>query len=195
MSEHDSKREQELVLKSQNGDRAAFEALMTDTLERSWALAWRLTGNQTDAEDLVQETFLKAWIAISKFRSQSGFATWLYRIEFNCYADNKRKDSKRREVPLEAEPADDKPQRQIADPAPGVQAGLETAERLVILRKVLDSLEPDYKQVLILRELEGLSYEEIAEILDIPVGTVAAWLFRARSAFRKAYLQFSGEKV
>jgi RNA polymerase sigma-70 factor (ECF subfamily) len=195
MAENEIKEERDLVLEAQNGDRAAFEALMDATMGKSWALAWRLTGNLAEAEDLVQETYIRAWTNIGKFKGESGFATWLYRIENNCCLDDKRREKKRREVPLDPAPAGDKPGPQPADPAPGAPENLENAERASSLRKALDSLEPDYRRVLVLRELESLSYEEISAALEIPVGTVAAWLFRARSAFREAYLQFSGEKV
>ncbi|MDO8806614.1 MAG: RNA polymerase sigma factor [Elusimicrobiota bacterium] len=188
--------EGELVLKSQSGDRAAFEALMAATHVQAWANAWRLTGNQTDAEDLVQETYVKAWIAIPKFRGQAGFATWLYRIEFNCHADRKRKSIKRREISLDGDSGDDdKPVMQIADPSPGAPAQLEALERICSIRKVLESIDPVYKQVLVLRELEGFSYEDIGAVLNIPQGTVAAWLFRARVAFREAYFKITGDKV
>ena len=196
MAENGSKEESDLVLRSQSGDKAAFEALMAATLERSWALAWRLTGNQTDAEDLVQATYMKAWGNIAKFRKQAGFATWLYRVQFNCHCDNKRKLAKRKEVSLDA-PAggSDAPAPQLADPKPGAQAQLETSERISFIRKTLDTLDPVYRQVLVLRDLEGLSYEAIGNLLDVPVGTVAAWLFRARDSFRKTYLQLYGDKV
>ncbi|MBU2573578.1 MAG: RNA polymerase sigma factor [Elusimicrobia bacterium] len=188
--------EEELVLKSQKGDRAAFEALMETTLARTWSLAWRLSGNLTDAEDLVQETYMKAWSNIGKFRGQSGFATWLYRIQLNLYHDTQRIKSRRREVSLDAKIGDDDaPAPQPADPGPDAPRQLETAEELSAVRKTLDSLDPVYRRVLVLRHLEELSYEAIGRLLDVPVGTVAAWLFRARDAFRKAYTQLYGEKV
>ncbi len=188
--------EEELVLKSQNGDREAFEALMETTLAKTWAIAWRLTGNQTKAEDLVQETYIKAWIAIPKFRGQAGFASWLYRIEFNCDMDRIREESKRREVSLDGDSGDDsKPLMQIADPKPGAPAQLEAAEKICTIQRVLEALDPVYKQILVLRELEGFSYEEIGTLLTIPQGTVAAWLFRARVAFREAYFKATGDKV
>ena len=188
--------EEELVLKSQNGDRAAFEALMTMTIAMCWALAWRLTGNQGDMEDLVQETHLKAWIAIPKFRAQSKFSSWLHSIEFNCYMDRKRKQGKLREVSLDCVSGDgERPVMQIADPSPGAPAQMEASERASSIRKALDSLRPEYKQILIMREQEGFSQEEIGAVMHIPKGTVSTWLTRARADLREAYLKAAGEKL
>jgi len=184
-----------LVRRSQQGDRDAFQALVEAAMGRSWALAWRLTGNRADAEDLVQETYMKAWSNISKFSGRSAFATWLYRIQFNCHCDGKRRQAGRKETPLDAPRAEDKPAFQPADPTPQPAARLEKAERLSCIRKTLDSLEPAYRQVLVLRHLEELSYEDIGRLMDIPVGTVAAWLFRARELFRAAYLRLYGETL
>lgn len=195
MTENEPNVEYVLVLKAQKGDRTAFEALMSMTLVRSWALAWRLTGNQTDAEDLVQETYIKAWTAISRFCGRSGFATWLYRIQFNCHCDSGRRQARRKETSLDATVGEDRPALQQADPAPEAPARLERSERLSCIRKTLDSLEPVYRQVLVLRHLEELSYEEIGKLLEVPVGTVAAWLFRAREMFRAAYARLYGENV
>ena len=184
-----------LVKRARQGDAEAFGRLVEATLGRTWALAWRLLGSQDGAEDLVQETYVKAFRSIGKFRAEAGFTSWLYRIEFNCYLDGKKKAAIERRVDLDgdasgsgAAPLDPR------DGAMGILERLESKENAELLRRALEALEPSQREILCLRTFEDLSYEELAAALDVPVGTVGTWLYRAREAFREAYLRLAEVK-
>ena len=176
-------REQEamIVRKVLQGDVNAFEKLVTEYEKAVYAIAQRMTGNAEDAADMTQETFIKAYNSLSSFRGDSKFSVWLYRIANNVCLDFLRSKSRRPTVSLSAEDDDgEETQLDIADESQSPELLLESSLTRDAVRRGLDSLPPDYKQILLLREIQGLSYEEIAAALGIESGTVKSRIFRAR---------------
>lgn len=176
-------REQEAIIvrKVLQGDVNAFEKLVTEYERAVYAIAQRMTGNAEDAADMTQETFIKAYNSLSSFRGDSKFSVWLYRIANNVCLDFLRSRSRRPTVSLSTEDDDgEETQLDIADESQSPELLLESALTRDAVRRGLDSLPPDYKQILLLREIQGLSYEEIAAALGIESGTVKSRIFRAR---------------
>lgn len=176
-------REQEamIVRKVLQGDVNAFEKLVTEYEKAVYAIAQRMTGNPEDAADMTQETFIKAYNSLSSFRGDSKFSVWLYRIANNVCLDFLRSKNRRPTVSLSTEDDDgEETQLDIADESQSPELLLESSLTRDAVRRGLDSLPPDYKQILLLREIQGLSYEEIAAALGIESGTVKSRIFRAR---------------
>ena len=176
-------REQEamIVRKVLQGDVNAFEKLVTEYEKAVYAIAQRMTGNAEDAADMTQETFIKAYNSLSSFRGDSKFSVWLYRIANNVCLDFLRSRSRRPTVSLSTEDDDgEETQLDIADESQSPELLLESSLTRDAVRRGLNALPPDYKQILLLREIQGLSYEEIAAALGIESGTVKSRIFRAR---------------
>lgn len=166
--------DQILVRRAQRGDGEAFEALVRNHERRVYNLCLRLMGNDEDAMDAAQETLLKAWRHLSSFRGASAFSTWLYRVTVNVCNDMLRK---RRPPSLSVEILQETG-RDITDPLAG-----DFTDRTATAQMVLDGLRrlsPGHRTILVLRDVQGFSYEEIGEILDCPTGTVRSRLSRAR---------------
>lgn len=176
-------REEELaaVERVRQGDTNAFEPLVSAYEKNVYNLALRMTGSPEDAADMAQEAFIKAFNSIDGFRGDSKFSVWLYRIVSNVCLDFLRRRSKRGAVSLSVE--DDEGgdiQLDIPDESRSPEALLERRMTREAVRRGLDSLPEDYRQILLLREIEGLSYEELAQALQLEVGTVKSRIFRAR---------------
>lgn len=172
----------ELVQRSRTGDRDAFRELVERYRRRIAALAIGMLRNREDALDIVQETFTKAYQNLDRFKGDSAFYTWVYRIAYNLCVDHQRREAKQPQVPLEVDdrgeaaylPAQDGPRRD----QPFERArDTEIATRV---REAIGDLTPDHRAVILLRELEGLSYAEISQVLDCPKGTVMSRLHYAR---------------
>lgn len=168
------------------GDRKAFATLVAPYRERVYATALRLLGNREDAAEVVQEAFLRTFWNITGFHGQAHFYTWLYRIALNlCY---RRLTLRRREpLPLTALPPadqDDGPalEELVVDPAISPRESLDNQETVALVRQALAALKPRDFQILILREFEELSYDELARRLRLPKGTIMSRLHRARLA-------------
>ena len=176
-------REQEaqIVRRVLEGDVNAFEDLVTEHEKGVYAIAQRMTGNAEDAADMAQETFIKAYNSLSSFRGDSKFSVWLYRIATNVCLDFLRSRSRKPTVSLSVEDDDgEETQMDIADDSQSPELLLERGLTRDAVRRGLKSLSPEYRQILLLREIQGLSYEEIAEALVLEVGTVKSRIFRAR---------------
>ena len=176
-------REQEaqIVRRVLEGDVNAFEDLVTEHEKGVYAIAQRMTGNAEDAADMTQETFIKAYNSLSSFRGDSKFSVWLYRIATNVCLDFLRSRSRKPTVSLSVEDDDgEETQMDIADESQSPEQLLERGLTRDAVRRGLKSLSPEYRQILLLREIQGLSYEEIAEALTLEVGTVKSRIFRAR---------------
>ena len=175
----------DLIREARAGSQAAFHELVVRYQDRIYRLAHRFTKDVHEAEDVAQETFLKAFRRLHTFRFSSSFYTWLYRIGLNTANDH---FEKRRRSPLR--PTEDP--EVFAPPSRGGEGSPEgSALRLElrqVMRKVLRALPEKHRSVLVLREYEGLGYDEIAGVLGCPIGTVESRLFRARARF-KAKLQ------
>lgn len=155
---------------------------------RIYNLALRMTGSPEDAADLCQEAFLNAWRGLGKFQGESSFATWLYRLTTNVCIDFLRREKRRSSLSMTVSLDGEEEERQAQLPderfSPHLEA--ERKERRDALRAGLSALSEEHRRVLILRELEGLSYGEIADLLGLEEGTVKSRIARARLALRKA---------
>jgi RNA polymerase sigma-70 factor (ECF subfamily) len=171
-----------LIAECLGGRRDAFGELVSRYQARLYNAAVRLVDSPEDAADVVQDAFLNAYQSLHTFKGDAEFFTWLYRIAFNTAISLKRK--KRAVVSLDAGGRDghldpDDPSEYIR---PG--AALERSEDEAQLRDALERLSPEHREVLVLKDIEGLKYEEIAEILDVPIGTIRSRLHRARLELR-----------
>lgn len=182
--------DRELVERAKRGDQEAFEQLVLDNQNKVYALALRLVNDREEAADLAQEAFVKAWQGLASFQGESSFSTWVYRLTTNLCIDYIRKQKRREGVAASvslddetsgwAEPAD-----RESDP----QLVLEKSERGAALARGLEKLPDWQRRALVLRELSGLSYQEIGEALDIDLGTVKSRIARARLNLRKILLE------
>lgn len=175
--------DEELVLRVQQGDKRAFDLLVIKYQHKIVQLVNRYVKDPSEAQDIAQETFIKAYRALASFRGESAFYTWLYRIAINTAKNFLMAKSRRTseyEVDVhEAEQIENAPQLQ----------GLDTPEQLLlndeilnIINDAIDELPEDMRIAIMLREIEGMSYEEIAQIMNCPIGTVRSRIFRAREA-------------
>ena len=152
-------------------------------------LALRLSGNKADAQDIAQDAFLKAVRGLGNLREQSFAGTWLYRITVNVWKNRVRSEKRRsfwKTLSLGwGGGGDEAPALQVADPGDRVDAGLERRDEKAALEAALARLEPEERAMLLLREVDGRSYQEISEILEKPLGTVKSGISRAREALRR----------
>ena len=178
--------EQELVRAAAGGDTEAFERLVETYENKIYTLALRMSGSPDDAGDIAQEAFLAAWRGLPAFRGEAGFATWLYRLASNAAIDYLRRQRKQRgELSLD----DEELGLDAVDAGPGPQDAAEGEEVRSAVAAGLGALSEGHRQVLVLRELQGLSYEEIAAVLAVDLGTMKSRISRARSALRKILLE------
>jgi RNA polymerase sigma-70 factor (ECF subfamily) len=176
----------ELVNASKTGDIAAFEELVRRYDRKLLRIAQHVTNNREDAEDVVQESFLKAFQHLEQFRGNSQFSTWLYRIALNQALLKLRKRRTIKEVSMDKdfETEDDLP-IDVADWAPNPEQLYQTSELRDILRNTLQELGPGLRLVFVLRDIEGLSLQETAEALELSVSAVKARCWRARLQTRE----------
>lgn len=169
--------EKTAVEKAKNGDERAFEALVTQYERLVYAIAFKLLGNGPDAEDATQETFIRVYRSLPSFRGESKFSVWLYRLTNNVCVDMLR----RKNVPSVSLSADDDDGAiAIPDARFSPESELEKKQLRQAVERALASLPEPYRQALVLREMAGQRYEEIAQTLDIDIGTVKSRIFRAR---------------
>lgn len=175
--------EQRLIQRAQQGDQEAFGALVTEHQRYVYNLALRVLRNEEEALDLAQETFVRAWTALPNFRGGSQFRTWLYRIAANlCY--NRLPDLRRSLNNLGDDVVSEIPETDLAFDNPA--QGFESRELRAYLHKAIDELDEKYRLLISLRYKNELSYEEIASMLNLPLGTVKTGLFRAKEQLRQA---------
>lgn len=175
----------ECVRRVQRGDTDAFEILVTRHQKAIFNLLYRMLGEYDEATEFAQEVFLSAYKSIGQFRGEAGFSTWLYRIAVN-HANTRRKSmarSRQRTVPLEeAAP--------VADRRLGPAETAEQREIQQQVQQALSSLESDDAMIILLRDLQDVPYEEVARVLDIPLGTVKSRLHRARQQLKLKLIPF-----
>lgn len=177
--------DEDLVQKIKDGDQDAFEHLVHRYEGKIYSVAYRFMGSHADAGDLAQDTFIRMYQALPGFRGDSSFATWLYRIAANACRDELRKRQRRRSVSMdemiEASPAN-------IPVAAGEYSPEETVQRhetQLRVQECLNRLSDDHRLILVMREIQGLSYEEIAGMLDCSLGTVKSRISRARNALKE----------
>jgi RNA polymerase sigma-70 factor (ECF subfamily) len=173
--------EKQLVRLAQEGSPAAFEELVAKYQSKVFSMAMSFTRNREVADDLAQEVFLKAYLALPRFHGRSEFGTWLYRVSMNHIKDYLRKKSRAKEVSLDDVREisfSDKEQTDRAD------AERETEARRTLVREFVQGLPEKYRVILTLRDIQGLAYEDISRILRLSPGTVDSRLHRARRMLR-----------
>ena len=166
--------ELEIVQRVLSGDTEAFEALVLEHQNKVYSLALRMVGNEEDARDLAQDAFIRAFSSLSGFRGDSKFSVWLYRLTSNICIDFLRSRAKKRTVSMTwtDDEGDDAGELEIPDERFSPEAQLERTSMRESVQRGLESLSPQYRQILLLREVDGLSYDEIAQALGIEAGTV-----------------------
>lgn len=184
--------ETELVFRAKNGEQSAFSDLVCIHADGVRDVVYRMYGNAQVAEDAAQETFIRAWLNLATFRPGTPFRNWLYRIAINTATDMLRKEKQVLPDALD--------ELQLRDPQPGPEAIVFQEERTALVKKAVLSLPDACRAVLVLREYEGLSYQEIADAVEIPVGTVMSRLNYARKLLKdkleqKLFLQAEAEYV
>ena len=182
-----SAEERALIERCKRGDVGAFNDLVRKYEKQVYNFAYRLTGNYDDANDVAQDAFLRVFNAIGTFRGDSSFSTWLFRITTNVFLDERKKAKAHPQTSLDEymELGESSVARQIEDPSPTPEAVLEESERAQILLKAVSDL-PEYQRAMVtLYHTQQKSYEEIAEIMDLPIGTVKSRLNRARLALKE----------
>ncbi len=180
-----------LVKKSQKGDTRAFELLVTMYQDRIYALSYQLTGNHADAQDLAQNVFIKAYRALPGFRNEADFGTWLHRITVNLSINERRK--KKPEVHLDnpVQTLEGEMPRLVASDAETPEEAYENKEFRDIVQSALKQLSPEHRTVLVLREVQGFSYDEIANMLDCSLGTVKSRINRGRQTLKEKIIQMA----
>lgn len=174
-----------LVKQSQQGNTRAFEQLVNMYQDRIYTLSCQLTGNRADAEDLAQNVFIKAYRSLPSFRNEADFGTWLYRIAVNLSINEKRK--RRPDVYLDnpVQTREGEMPRMVASDTDSPEDAYEKKEFRSMIREALEELSAEHKAVLVLREIQGYSYDEIAVMLDCSLGTIKSRINRARQTLKK----------
>lgn len=191
--------EKELIRSAAGGDREAFAVLARAAAPAVYSLAYRLTGNKADADDLAQEALVNAWRHLGTFENQCSFGSWVYRITVNQWK-NRVKYEKRRffynhfslDAARENGNGDDPAARQIASDDPDPLSAAENRDSGERIQDMLARLDPEDRAMILLREIEDKSYEEIAALLECPLGTVKSRIARAREALRRIWVECNG---
>ena len=181
-----------MISRARGGDRDAFGELVEQYRDNVYRLAYRMCGNAYDADEAAQEAFVAAWRALPNFRGDAKFSTWLYRLTTNAAIDVMRRE-KRHQTVGDGEMMD------LADDADSPQETVERTEQQEAVQKALATLSEEYREVLLLRYMEELDYAEIADVLQLPSGTVKSRINRAKAALKTALLKsgniFGGSSV
>lgn len=183
-----------LIERSQRGDRTAFDDLVRRHERRAYQYAFRLTSNPEEAADVVADAFIRVYGALANFKGNSAFSTWLYRIITNCFLDLRKKDKSRMTASLDQAvvgQGDQEMERQIEDSRPGPDLVSERNQRERAVEDAVQALPEYQRAMIVMYHAEDLSYEEIAEALDLPIGTVKSRLNRARLQLRELLVKDS----
>lgn len=175
----------ELVERFKSGDRRAFDEIVRRYQHRVYSLALRWMGNEQVAHEVAQDVFIALYRSLERFRGDAQLSTWIYRVVVN-HCKNRRLYRRRRKMdrhePLEGDRSDDDaPKRQLAGDGPAPDAGVHQSEAEQLIRAALEQLPEDQRAIIVMRDIEDLTYEEIGELLDLPRGTVKSRLHRART--------------
>jgi RNA polymerase sigma-70 factor (ECF subfamily) len=176
--------EQAVIERCKNGESAAFDELVSHFEKRMFNFAYRISGNYDEANDVAQEAFIRVFNSIKTFRGDANFSTWVYRIIRNVYLDERKKLKNYRLTSLDdyIELDENSVSKQIEDEGPGPEDIVEEHERNQLLQHAIMSLPENQRIIVTLYHMQHQSYEEIADILSLPIGTVKSRLNRARLA-------------
>lgn len=178
--------ERAVIRRVLEGDDQAFAQLVTAYEKQVFNLCLRMCGNREEAKDLAQEAFLKAWRGLRFYQFEAAFSTWLYRLTSNVCIDYLRREKRRPTVSLTLEDDNQEtPEMEIADSAPLPEEQVLHREREELVAWAMNQLDEEFRQVLTLRVIENLSYEEIGQIMELKEGTVKSRLARARLKLKK----------
>lgn len=178
-----------LVRQCQAGDLRAFNLLITRWQDKVFNAVFRMVGNYEDARDLTQDAFVKALGALDSFRGDSQFYTWIFRIAANAAISWRRRSGRVQAFDMTEDP--DNPgsgitaQKALQAQGGAPSAGAEQSEAAAEIQRALDKLDSEFRAALVLKDVEGLDYDEIAEILEVPLGTVKSRIHRARMEMRR----------
>ena len=178
-----------LIRQALDGDQKAFEMLVREHQDRLFGGMTHVCGNAHDAEEVTQEAFIRAFIKLDSFQQNSQFFTWLYRIAFNIALSRKRR--KRAKVSLDQQRED--LGSDVVDQSDAVDAAMIRNDQVTLVRTAMTQLSDQHRAILVLREMNEATYEEIAEILELSIGTVRSRLNRARKQLRLAIEQIQTE--
>lgn len=178
--------ENKLVKKAVNGDNSAFEALMEEHMGIIYNIALRMAANQDDAEDMTQEIMIKIFRSLGSFKGNSKFSTWIYRVAVNTCLDELKKKKNKKHLSLDAEISGDdgESQIEIRDDSPSPEKLAEQNELRDMVASAVKLLSDEHRAVIVLRDIRGMSYSEIAEILGCSDGTVKSRISRARAQLK-----------
>ena len=185
--------EKELLKRSKEGHIASFEELISAHQQKVYNIALRMLANEQDAFDASQEVFLKVYKNLDKFQENSSFSTWLYRITTNTCLDMLRKNKdKKNDISIDSQIAfdDGEASFQLEDKEADVEEEILMKERRQALYKAIEQLTPEHKKMIVLRELQGMSYQEIAEVTGSSIGTVKSKINRARISLKNSLLKY-----
>lgn len=166
------------------GDLAAFEGLVEKYKKRAFRVAQQVLRDQEEALDVAQEAFVRAYQSLGRFKGQSAFYTWFFRIVVNLALDKKRQQAMRRRAFGSEDVSREEWERTALSTDPSPERSAEMSERRVKIRQALDAMPEHHRAILILGDIEGMSYREIAEVLGVPVGTVMSRLHHARKRMK-----------
>lgn len=195
----ENERDKALVARAIDGDRAAFGELIELYQKRAYAVAYGILRNRDDAWDVAQEAFVKAYRNLDRFEGSSAFFTWIYRITYNLAIDHIRSKGRRDVVLVDESRELESALQNQGKPTFAVDPGKMTdrAELTKVLHEAMSALSEKHRAVIVLREVEGLSYEEIADVLGVAKGTVMSRLFHARKNLQSILTPYveSGDEV
>lgn len=175
-----------MIAKCKNGDREAFNELMLKYQKQVFNISYAMLSNYEDASDATQDVFVKVWRSIASFKGEASFTTWLYRICANVCNDILRKRQRQgMTVSMEMDEEERGSAGELVSDAPTPEESLELSETQRLVRDAINELHAEYREIIIYSDIQQLSYEEIANILRCPTGTVKSRLNRARNALRK----------
>jgi RNA polymerase sigma-70 factor (ECF subfamily) len=179
----------QLILATRRGDQAAYGSLVRKYQDRLFTALVQVCGGREEAEDAAQDAFVQAYLKLTSFEGQSSFYTWLYRIAFNTAISRRRRKRPDLSIDRSREQTGNEP----IDGSEGAEELLLRRERAGMVQRALGQLNTEHRAILVLREMEGCDYDEIAEILDLPVGTVRSRLHRARLQLKEHLSTLLGE--
>ncbi len=187
----DTEKELELVRKAKNGDLAAFEELVTQNEKIIYNIIFRIMNNAEDTYDMSQETFIKAYTKLNQFNEESKFSTWLYRIATNTSLDELRRRRGKQTFSIDqtipGKDSDMVPEH--IDEDANIEEKIVEKEQTKIIQQALEELGEDHRIILTLRDIQGLAYDEISQVLEVTLGTVKSRISRARRELKNILLQ------